>query len=91
MTENMKKLLELVSGNKELAAKIGGMGKEDIIALARELGVEFTEADFAQKYELSDDDLAQVSAAGETTIPTMNPEVLLGRHARPDNPEDNRP
>jgi len=46
MTENMKKLLELVSGNKELASKIGGMGKEDIIALAKELGVELTEADF---------------------------------------------
>ena len=50
MTENMKKLLELVSGNKELAAKIGGMGKENIIALAKELGIEFTEADFAQNY-----------------------------------------
>ena len=48
MTENMKKLLELVSGNKELALKIGGMGKENIIALAKELGIEFTEADFAQ-------------------------------------------
>ena len=91
MTENMKKLLELVSGNKELASKIGGMGKEDIVALAKELGVELTEADFAQKYELSDDDLAQVSAAGETTVPTMNPEVLLGRHARPDNPRENEP
>ena len=30
----MKKLLEIVSANKELAAKVGGMGKEDIIALA---------------------------------------------------------
>lgn len=43
------------------------------------------------KAALSDDDLEQVSAAGETTVPTMEPEVLLGRHARPDNPEDNRP
>ena len=48
MTENMKKLLELVSGNKELASKIGGMGKEEIIALAKALGVELTETDFAQ-------------------------------------------
>ncbi|MBQ4265828.1 MAG: hypothetical protein IJB85_09975 [Clostridia bacterium] len=49
-----------------------------------------TEGRYA-KAALSDDDLAQVSAAGETTVPTMEPEVLLGRHARPDNPEDNRP
>ena len=40
---------------------------------------------------LSDDDLELVSAAGETTVPTMEPEVLLGRHARPDNMEENKP
>ena len=40
---------------------------------------------------LSDDDLEQVSAAGDATVPTMNPEVLLGRHARPDNMEENKP
>jgi len=60
MTENMQKLLEIVSGNKELAAKIGGMGKEDIIALAKELGVTLTEADFAKNCELSDDELDAV-------------------------------
>ena len=43
------------------------------------------------KAALSDDDLELVSAAGETTVPTMEPEVLLGRHARPDNTEENRP
>ena len=42
------------------------------------------------KAALSDDDLELVSAAGETTVPTMNPDVLLGRHARPDNTEENR-
>ena len=49
-----------------------------------------TEGRYA-KTTLSDDDLELVSAAGETTVPTMNPEVLLGKHARPDNPEENRP
>lgn len=49
-----------------------------------------TEGRYA-KAALSDDDLAQVSAAGETTVPTMNPEVLLGRHARPDNSRENEP
>ena len=43
------------------------------------------------KADLSDDDLELVSAAGETTVPTMHPETLLGRHARPDNMEENRP
>lgn len=43
------------------------------------------------KAALSDDELELVSAAGETTVPTMNPEVLLGRHARPDNPDENNP
>ena len=49
-----------------------------------------TEGRYA-KAALADDDLELVSAAGETTVPTMNPEVLLGRHARPDNTEENRP
>ena len=43
------------------------------------------------KAPLSDDELELVSAAGESTVPTMNPEVLLGRHARPDNPDENNP
>lgn len=43
------------------------------------------------KAPLSDDELELVSAAGETTVPTMNPEVLLGRHALPDNPDENNP
>jgi len=43
------------------------------------------------KAALSDDDLELVSAAGEATVPTMNPEVMLGRHALPDNMDDNNP
>lgn len=43
------------------------------------------------KAALSDDDLEMVSAAGDTTVPTMDPEVLLGRHARPDDPENRNP
>jgi len=43
------------------------------------------------KADLSDDDLELVSAAGVATVPTMNPEVLLGRHARPDNTAENEP
>ena len=43
------------------------------------------------KAALPDEDLELVSAAGEVTVPTMNPEVLLGRHARPGNTEENKP
>jgi len=43
------------------------------------------------KAALSDEDLEQVSAGGDATVPTMEPEVLLGRHARPDNAEENKP
>jgi len=43
------------------------------------------------KAALSDDDLALVSAAGEVTVPTMNPEVLLGRHDIPTDNEERKP
>lgn len=43
------------------------------------------------KAALSDDDLELVSAAGVITVPTMRPDVLLGRHELPDNTEENRP
>jgi len=43
------------------------------------------------KAALSDDDLAQVSAAGDVTVPTMNPEVLLGRHDIPTDTEECKP
>ncbi|MBR2719361.1 MAG: hypothetical protein IKB78_08725 [Clostridia bacterium] len=49
-----------------------------------------TEGRYA-KAALSDDDLELISAAGVTTVPTVHPEVLLGRHARPDNTEENKP
>lgn len=62
MTENLKKFLETVSANNELAQKIGSMTKENLIALAKELGLELTEADFQQPYgELSDDELDVVA------------------------------
>ena len=42
------------------------------------------------KVILSDDDLADVSAAGDVTVPTMNPEIMLGRHALPDDAGERR-
>ena len=53
-----------------------------------------TEGRYA-KAALSDDDLAHVSAAGDVTVPTMNPtmtpEVLLGRHDIPADQKENKP
>ena len=43
------------------------------------------------KAALSDHDLELVSAAGDTTIPTMYPDVLLGRHDIPTGTKENNP
>ena len=40
---------------------------------------------------LSDDDLELVSAAGDATVPTMHPDVLLGRHDIPADTRENKP
>ena len=66
MTENLKKFLELVSKNDELAAKCGSMSQAELIGMAKEMGIALTEADFAKPVaeELSDDELDTV-AGGE--------------------------
>ena len=66
MTENMRKLLEIVSKDEALTAKIGAMGMEEILALAKELGIELTEADLQKLavQELDDDDLDTVAGGG---------------------------
>ncbi len=64
MTENLKKFLEAVSQNAELAAKIGSMGMADVLALAKELGFSLTEADFGKSGELADDELDAVAGGG---------------------------
>ena len=73
MSENLKKFLELLASNKELEAKALACnelgeekGKEAMLALAKECGIELTEADFEKKAapasgELSDDELDTVA------------------------------
>lgn len=66
MTENMKKFLEAVSKNEELTKKINAMTKEELLVLAKELGIELTEADFAEPAgELNDDELDAVAGGAE--------------------------
>ena len=69
MTENMKKFLETVSKNEELTAKIGTMDKDALIELAKELGIELTDADLEKPaaQELSDDDLDTVAGGGDVS------------------------
>ncbi len=66
MTENMRKFLAAVSKNDELTKKINTMTKEELIALAKELGVDLTDADFAEPTnELSDDELDAVAGGAD--------------------------
>ena len=65
MTENMRKFIENISANNELAEKIGSMTKDELIVLANGMDLELTEADFAQaSSELSDDELDAVAGGG---------------------------
>lgn len=65
MTENMKKFLETVSKSEELVKKINTMTKEDLLALAKELGIELIDADFANPTGELDDDELETVAGGE--------------------------
>lgn len=61
MTGNMKAFLKKLSGNNELAEKAAKLDKESLIALAKELGFELTEADFAQpEGEISENEMDAV-------------------------------
>lgn len=62
MTENIKKLLELVSGSEELKDKLNNATKETVITVAKEHGISLTDADFeANKSEISDEELCTVA------------------------------
>jgi len=65
MSENLKKFLETVSANEKLAEKTGRASREELLAMAKELGLALTEEDFLQKSgELSDDELDAVAGGG---------------------------
>ena len=69
----MKEFLEAIEANAELKAKMEELDKNpetkpaDYIALAKEYGYELTEEDFQSDGELSDDELAAVTGAGDCT------------------------
>ena len=67
MTNNMKKFLELASGDAELVDRLKGMGKDAIIAEAQQRGIALTDADFAAdaSAELNEDELDAVAGGGK--------------------------
>lgn len=97
MTDNMKKFLELASTNDTLASKLNNASKDDVIALAKEQGIELTEADFEAAAEVSDDELNTVAGGkqcycamggggtGESSNHTKTCACVLGGHGGMDN------
>ena len=69
MNENLKKFLEKVSEDKALAEKVNANNDPaTLIALAKELGVELTEADLKMPVEeLSDDELDTVAGGSDVS------------------------
>lgn len=62
MTENAKKLLEMLSKDKDLAEKFSHMDKAAVLAAAKELDIELTEADLTgPEGAVSDENLAGVT------------------------------
>lgn len=67
MNENTKRFFELLSKDEEMVKKVCSMTEmEEILALARELGIELTEADFeTPDGEMSEDELNSVTGGGD--------------------------
>jgi len=61
MTENMKKFLERVSQDEDLANKLSGADKAALIEAEKALGLALTNDDFEQPSDLSDDELEAVA------------------------------
>ena len=69
MTERMKAFLQKVSADEALAAKVGAMGRDELIALAEGMGLPLTDEDLAAltARELCDDELDDVAGGGDIT------------------------
>ncbi len=67
MTDSMKKFMDVVSENAELATRVSNMDKEAIIAEAQKRGIALAEADFTgeKNVELSEDELNEVAGGGK--------------------------
>lgn len=69
MSENMKKFLEAVSKDEELTKKVGSMDMNELLALAKEQGMELSAADFEKPTDQSlDDDDLDVVVGGSSDV-----------------------
>ncbi len=66
VTDNIKKFLELAEADSELMGRISKMDQAGIIAEARKLGIDLTDADLApaNNMELSEDELSEAAGGG---------------------------
>lgn len=60
MTNNMKNFLEKISDDEELRKKLTAASKEDLVEIAKNLGISLTNADFESNNELDDAELEAV-------------------------------
>lgn len=67
MTKTMKKFLEIVSADKELTEIIGMANREELISMAKKMGFDLTDADFAKPdmKALDDSELDAVAGGSE--------------------------
>ena len=65
MNENLKAFFEAVRDDPELCKKLTKMGVEELVATAKERGIELTEADFTPPAgEVGDEELGNVAGGG---------------------------
>ena len=69
MTDNMKRFMELITANDELVKRASNLDKAGLLELAREQGVELSEADMEPEANgaVSDDELSAVAGGGKCT------------------------
>lgn len=72
MTDNAKKLLQQLSRNKSLSEKLSRMDKAELLAAAKAMGYDLTDADLsAPESTLSDTELDAVVGGMECNCPVF--------------------
>ena len=66
LSENLQTFLEMASKDESICARVNAANQEELIAIAKELGVELAKEDFAAcTTELDDDELKTVSGGSD--------------------------
>ena len=79
MNENLKAFFEAVRDDPELCKKLTKMGVEELVATAKERGIELTEADFTPPAgEVGDEELGNVAGGKDTSQECVSTCPLIG-------------